>query len=449
LIEPEQETRMDSEQKSVGGMTGRELLVLLVLAAVHFANVMDFMIVMPLGEQYQKDLHITPQEFGWLVAVYGLTSSISGLLAAWFLDRFDRKSTLLALYAGFTVATLLCAASGNYHYLLVTRGLAGVFGGVMASTVMAVVGDLFADARRGRAMGIVMSSFSVASIAGIPVGLFLADKLAWWAPFAVIGAMCVPVWLLAWFVLPSVRGHLHRRHSNAWREYREVLFRSTHVRSYLLTTLLVLSSFMVVPFLTSYLVANVGRARSELFLIYLCGGLATLVTMTLIGWWADRWRKLPVFQLMAFATAIPLLLLTNLPQGTWLLVVLAFTTIFFITSSGRMVPGMAMMTASATPRHRGSFLSVNTAVSHMAMSVASIMAGWILGDTESGAPLVHFSLIGVLAASAAIIAAFLGGWIRPAPGGRDATASVEGAPTHAMAPMSAEAAPAQADAVPA
>jgi DHA1 family inner membrane transport protein len=442
---------MGSQRRLAVGMTGRELLVLLVLASVHFANVMDFMIVMPLGPQYQADLHIKPQEFGWLVSVYGFTSSLSGLLAAWFLDRFDRKRTLLVLYGGFTLATFLCAASGNYYFLLAARGLAGVFGGVMASTVMAVVGDLFADARRGRAMGAVMSSFAVASIVGIPAGLFLAEYFAWWVPFAAIGGMCIPVWLTAWLVLPPIRGHLHKRHPNPWREYREVLLRSTHLRSYVLTTLLVMSSFMVVPFLTSYLVANVGRARSELFSIYLCGGLATLVTMTLIGWWADRWEKLPVYRLMAFATAIPLLLLTNLPHGTWLLVVLVFTTIFFITSSGRMVPAMAMITASAMPRHRGSFLSVNTAVSHMAMSLASILAGWILGETESGAPLVHFPLIGVLAATAAIVSAFLGGWIRPAPGGRDATTSVEGVSTHAPEERNAEAAAISAppDAVPA
>ena len=274
-------------------------------------------------------------------------------------------------------------------------------------------------------MGIVMSAFSVASIAGIPAGLFLAERFAWWAPFAAIGGMCVPAWLLAWFVLPPVRGHLHQRHANPWREYREVLTRSSHLRSYVFTTMLVMSSFMVIPFLTSYLVANIGRPRSELFSIYLCGGLATLLTMTLTGWWADRWGKLPVFRVMAFATALPLLLLTNLPAGTWLVPILLLTTLFFITSSGRMVPGMAMITASATPRHRGSFLSVNTSVSHMAMGLASILAGWILGDTESGAPLRHFPFIGMLAASAALITVLLGGWIRPAPGGRDATTSVE------------------------
>ncbi len=416
---------MGSERSRSARFTGREYLVLLVLAGVHFANVMDFMIIMPLGPQYQEDLHITPKAFGWLVSVYGFSSSLSGLTAAWFLDRFDRKRSLLVIFGGFTTATLLCAVSGNYYYLLAARGLAGVFGGIMASTVMAIVGDLFADARRATAMSFVMSSFSVAMIMGIPVGLALGQGVAWWAPFAAIGALCLPFGAMAFFVLPTVGGHLHRRHANPWREYGDILTRPTHLRAYLLTTLLILSSFMVAPFLTTFLVANVGRAKEELFWIYLCGGGATLVTMNLIGRWADRRGKLPVYRLMAYAAAGPLLLLTLVPAGTWLVPVLAVTTLMFITTSGRMVPGMAMLTASATPRHRGSFLSVNTAVSHMAMSLAAGLAGLILGDTESGAPLEHFPLIGVLAASIAIVTAMMGGWIRPATGGKDATTSVE------------------------
>jgi DHA1 family inner membrane transport protein len=431
------------------GFTVREILVLLVLAGVHFANSMDFMIVMPLGPQYQRDLHIAPQAFGWLVSVYGFSSSLSGLTAAWFLDRFDRKRSLLMIFAGFTVATLLCAASGDYYYLLAARGLAGVFGGIMASTVMAVVGDLFADARRARAMGVVMTAFSVASAAGIPAGLFLAQEIAWWAPFAAIGGVCLPFWVLAAFVLPSLRGHLHRRHTNPWMEYRDILTRPTHLRAYALTMLLVMSSFMVIPFLATYLVANVGRDMDELFWIYLCGGGVTVFTMTLIGWWADRWGKLPVYRIFAFASAAPLLLLTLLPRGMWLWPVLGVTTIMYITTSGRMVPGMAMLTASATPRHRGSFLSVNTAVSHMAMSLAAFVAGLILGDTKPSEPLVNFPVIGVLAAALAVVTAIMGGWIRPAPGGKDATGSVKQLSHPNLGPVSPTKVDAAPDVVPA
>jgi predicted MFS family arabinose efflux permease len=189
--------------------------------------------------------------------------------------------------------------------------------------------------------------------------------------------------------------------------------------------LLVMSSFMVIPYMTTYIVANVGRPKAELPYIYLCGGAATLITLTVIGRLSDRFGKLLFFRTLALATGIPVLLLTNLPHGTGLVSILIITTLFFIFTSGRMVPAMAMITACAEPRHRAGFLSVNTAVQHMAGSLSTFVAGLILGDTEGGAPIVHYSVIGLLAAGATIASAALGGWLRPAPGGKEATASVE------------------------
>jgi hypothetical protein len=88
----------------------------------------------------------------------------------------------------------------------------------------------------------------------------------------------------------------------------------------------------------------------------------------------------------------------------------------------------------------------------MAMGLAAILAGWILSDTASGAPLINYPLIGVLGALAAIASAILGGWIIPAPGGKDATITVEGIPTHGpLAERNGEGsvAAASSDAVPA
>jgi len=417
---------MTAKRNRAGRMTGAEVLVLLVLAAIQFANIMDFMIVMPLGPQYQEDLQITPRAFGLLVSAYGFCASLSGILAAWFIDRFDRKRALLWLYAGFALATLLCAASPNYYLLLAARGLAGVFGGVMGALVMAIVGDLFADSRRGTANGVVMSAFSVATVAGVPAGLFLATKFGWWAPFAAIGGLSMPVLALGWMALPPLRGHLNRRRAvDPLKEFVEVMTQPTHLRAYALMMLLVMSSFMVIPYMTTYIVANVGRPKAELPYIYLCGGAATLITLTVIGRLSDRFGKLLFFRTLALATGIPVLLLTNLPHGTGLVSILIITTLFFIFTSGRMVPGMAMVTACAEPRHRAGFLSVNTAVQHMAGSLSTFVAGLILGDTEGGAPIVHYSVIGLLAAGATIASAALGGWLRPAPGGKEATASVE------------------------
>src|SRR5215470_10852498 len=90
-----------------------ERSLLLLLAAVQFTHIMDFMIMMPLGPQLMRELHISPGEFSSLVATYTISSGLVGLMAAPFIDRFDRRKLLLFTYAGFTLGTLACALSQN------------------------------------------------------------------------------------------------------------------------------------------------------------------------------------------------------------------------------------------------------------------------------------------------------------------------------------------------
>ncbi|HTU22076.1 MAG TPA: MFS transporter [Gemmataceae bacterium] len=399
------------------GLTRREWLLILVLSAVQFTHILDFVIMMPLGPQFKKDLHLSDQWFGFLVSAYAFSAALAGLLAAWFIDRFDRKTALMGLYAGFTLGTLCCAAAPNYAFLLAARALTGAFGGVVAACILAIVGDAFPGMRRGRAMGAIMSAFSVASIVGIPAGLYLANDLNWRAPFAALAFLGAAVLVLVGFVLPSMRGHLVRGRQivNVWSIFCE----PTHLRAYLLMTALVLSSFLIVPYLASYLVANTGRTETELPYVYLCGGLATLVTMTFFGWLSDRFGKLPVFRCLALFTLVPILLLTNLPV-VHLATTLMISTLFMVTTSGRMVPAIALITASSVPGNRGSFLSVNASVQQAGAGLAAALGGLMLGQGPNG-EMTGFSSVGVLACVATLLSIWLAGHLRPAVGGEDAT----------------------------
>jgi predicted MFS family arabinose efflux permease len=386
------------------------------MAAVQFTHISDFVIMMPLGPQFKKDLHLSDQQFGFLVSAYAFSAALAGLLAAWFIDRFDRKTSLLWLYAGFMAGTLCCAAATNYALLLAARAVTGAFGGVVAASILAIVGDAFPGPRRGRAMGAIMSAFSVASIAGVPAGLYLANLLTWRAPFVVLAGLSAAVFVLVSFVLPPMRGHLvrGRQITKVW----SVLIQPTHLRAYLLMSALVMSTFMIVPYLASYLVANTGRTEAELPYVYLCGGLATLGTMTLIGWLSDRFGKLRMFRILAVLTLAPILLVTNLPVVA-LTTTLLISTLFMVTTSGRMVPAMALITASAAPRNRGSFLSVNASVQQAAAGLAAALGGLMLGSAENGA-MTGFPMVGGLACTATLLSVWLAGKVRSAVGGEDA-----------------------------
>jgi predicted MFS family arabinose efflux permease len=398
------------------GLTGREWLLLLVLSAVQFTHILDFVIVMPLGPQFKSDLNLNDQWFGFLVSAYAFSAALAGLLAAWFIDRFDRKTALLGLYAGFTVGTLCCGAAPNYPLLLAARALTGAFGGVVAACILAIVGDAFPGVRRGRAMGAIMSSFSVASIAGVPAGLYLANLVNWRAPFLALAGLSAAVSVLVGLTLPPMRGHLARGRtvSNLWGIFLE----PAHLRAYLLMTAIVFSTFMIVPYLASYLVANTGRTNEELPYVYLGGGLATLVTMTFFGWLSDRLGKLLMFRTLAFFTLMTILLVTNLPSVA-LATVLTVCTLFMVTTSGRMVPAMALITASAAPLNRGGFLSVNASVQQTAMGLASALGGLMLGQGVHG-EITGFPLVGGLACAATLASIWLAGRLQPADGGEDA-----------------------------
>ena len=190
----------------------RERLLLLTLAAIQFTHIMDFMIMMPLGASLMRVFSISPGQFSFLVAAYGISAAVAGFLGGFVLDRFDRRTALLALYTGFGIATLLCALAPNYHFLLLARVAAGAFGGVSGSVVTAMVGDAIPAGRRGRAMGTVMAAFPLASIFGLPVGLVLAGWLGWHAPFFLLGMVSFAILILALHNLPNVVSHRSSAH---------------------------------------------------------------------------------------------------------------------------------------------------------------------------------------------------------------------------------------------
>jgi predicted MFS family arabinose efflux permease len=398
-------------------MTAAEWGLLLVLASMQFTHIVDFMIIMPLGPEYMKAMQLTPEEFGRMVSAYTISAGIASLLAARFLDRFDRKTTLLCLYGGFTVGTLLCAAAPTYGLLLAARTVAGAFGGVTAATVLAIVGDAFPHSRRGTAMGVLMYGFSLATVAGLPMGLILSEQFGWQAPFVCLGILSGVMLVLAAILLPSFRGHL----SEPVREDESLLgvaFDPNHVRAFLLMLALVASSFMIAPFVATYLEFNAKLPKEHLKYVYLCGGLTMMLTLTVFGRLSDRYGKLPVFRVVGLACAVPFLWIPNLPEGASMVAILLATTSMFVFTSGRMVPAMALITNSATPRVRGSFMSLNSAVQQFGAGIATWIAGMILNRAEGeDGPLTGYSEVGVLAVIAVVASVYLAGRLRPAPGG--------------------------------
>lgn len=374
-----------------------EKLLLWTLAAINFIHIVDFMILMPLGPQLMRIFDISPREFGLLVSSYTFSAGTSSFFGAFFLDRFDRKKILLWVYVGFSIATLGCALSPSYPILLAARVLSGVFGGLTSALILAIIGDVIPDARRGRAMGLVMAAFSVASVLGVPMGLFLASLSDWHSPFYVLTGLSVLSLGMIIRYIPSISAHLKNEivRPNPLVVIRRVTSNSNQMRAIALSVMMMFGQFMIIPFLSPYTVANVGFTEMQLAYIYMAGGAFTIFTSPWVGKMADKYGKLKVFTIFMFLNILPIAVITNLGV-TPIYFVLMISTMFFVTSNGRYVPAAAIITGTAKPENRGSFLSFNSAVQQIATGVASLIAGIIIGENAAG-ELTNFNVVGYIA----------------------------------------------------
>jgi predicted MFS family arabinose efflux permease len=381
----------------------RELWLLITLAGIQFTNILDFMIMMPLGPHFTRLFSITDAEFGLLVSAYTLAGGASGLLASTYIDRFGRKRLLLVLYGLFALSTLACGLASTYGALMVARIAAGVFGGVLSALSQTIVGDAIPFERRGRAMGIVMTSFSVSTVAGVPMGLYMAAHWGWNAPFLGIAALCVLLMVFAAITLPVLTAHLTlHAPASPWQRIRETLVDRNHQRAFLFSALLMFAGFTVIPYITIYMQTNVGMQSEQIPLIYLCGGVATLISARWVGRLADSMGKFETFRILAVVVVVPMVVTTLLqPMALWL--VLMTTTAFFVFMSGRMIPGMAMLTSAANPALRGTFMTLNSAVQSASMGLAALAGGHIISRDAQGL-VQNYWMAAVLGACASVLA---------------------------------------------
>lgn len=381
----------------------RERALLYTLMIMQFTVILDFMIMMPLSPQLMVAFSIQPAQFGVLVSSYSIAAGLSALIASAIADRFDRRHALLACYFGLALATLGCGLASSYWWLLIARVVAGFFGGVMGAVALAIVGDLIPLQRRGHAMGIVMLSFSLAAVAGVPLGLFIANHYHWQTPFLFIVVVCAFVMALSWVIVPPVRGHLLEGQAvtSIVNSYRELLSVANHWWGFITTSLVMFGGFMVIPYIAPSVVANTPVTNLELPYIYLVGGAVTLFSRPIIAQLTDRYPHAQVLTWLVLLSFIPIVLVTQTFKVN-LYWHLAMAALFFIFVSGRFIPSSAMVTASCEPRFRGRVMAFNSAMQNFGSGLAAFVAGLILVKSPSG-EILHYDWVGYFACGVGIL----------------------------------------------
>lgn len=394
-------------------MTWKERMILIILASLNFTHILDFMIMMPLGNYLMPHFHITAQYFSWIVASYPVTACVSGLISAFYVDQFDRKKVLLFAYSGFLVGTFCCGIAPDEIFLMAARILTGFFGGLIGAQVLSIIADTFAYEKRGRAMGTIFMAFSVASVFGVPFSLYLANIYSWHAPFLFIAILGVPIIFFIARFLPAQQSHIAERDENSGRfrpDVKKILSDMFNNRSQLIALLLsgflMMGHFLIIPFINPYMEFNMGFSKSSTPLIYMVGGLCALVSSSVIGRLADKHGKFKVFSICLIFSIIPIFFITNMPIIPFYAVLCIFG-FWFTFSTGRNIPAQAMISTVVNPAQRGQFMSFNSSFQQLFTGFASVIAGFIVTQDDKGR-ILHYNWVGFLSVAIVFGTLFLG-----------------------------------------
>jgi predicted MFS family arabinose efflux permease len=382
--------------------TRYQVFMIAILALLQFTIVLDFIVISPLGAQLLKDMNLSTSDFGLVVSVYAFSAGISGLIAAGFADKIDRKKLLLFFYTGFILGTLLCGIADSYRFLLIARIVTGLFGGVIGSVSFAIITDLFRMELRGRVMGFVQMAFSTSQVLGIPVGLYLANKLGWHSPFIMISCASVVAGIIILLKMKPINAHLGiQSDRNAFRHLFKTVFQIRYFGAFSVNILLVTGGYMLMPFGSAFGVNNLGISMQHLPILYMVTGLFSMMGGPIIGKLSDTIGKFKIFLVGSIITIVSLLIYCNLGV-TPLWIVIAINIILTIGVLARMISSSALMTAIPEKSDRGAFMSVNASVQQVSGGIAAVIAGSIVVQSGTG-KLLHYDTLGYVVISAVII----------------------------------------------
>jgi predicted MFS family arabinose efflux permease len=390
----EKQEKKQKQSRPPLDFTPYQKFIVAILALLQFTIVLDFMILSPLGDILMKSLNLSTKQFGSVVSAYAISAGISGILAAGFADKYDRKKLLLFFYIGFILGTIFCGLAYNYETLFMARVITGVFGGVVGSIGMAVITDLFSLQQRGRVMGMVQMAFAGSQILGIPIGLSLATAFGWHSTFFMVVILAVIIGIAVVFRMKPITEHLKlQTESNPYKHLINTLKKKDYRIGYLAISLLSMGGFMLMPFTSAFLVNNVHIPQENLRIIFLFTGISSVIIMPLIGRMSDRVDKIKLFTAGSLLAAVMVVVYTNLPPvPIWSVIIV--NMILFMGIMSRMVPATILNSAMPSMADRGAYMSINSSLQQMAGGLAAIFAGLVISQPEKTSPIENFNILG-------------------------------------------------------
>lgn len=351
--------------------------LILTVALIQFVNILDFMLVMPLGPDFSKALGIPASEIGIIGGSYSFAAACVGLIAALFLDKFPRKATILFCLSGLAIATFLTVIVWDKYSMIAARLFAGAFGGPLTALSNAVIIDYIAEQRRGRAIGKVAGGFAAASIFGVPFGLELASRISWHAPFVVTTILTIIVLGIAYKNLPyDPAKNKSTRFKTSLRQLINMMKSELAILTYFTFALIMIGGFMIIPNISAHIQLNLNYPRESLGMLYLVGGSISFFTMRFAGLIVDKTSS--TIGMLIFSSVLLFAIYFGFYNFNLGVPVIIIFVLFMVASTGRMICVQTVSSKVPSPSERAAFMSVQTTVMNLSSASGAMISSMIL-----------------------------------------------------------------------
>lgn len=365
-------------------------LVLSLFMALLFTVVVDFLLLQSLSAELLKT-H-SPEEFAALLSSYAISAAVSGWVTSLIIDRFNRKTFLIAVYAGFLTGLLLTYFSNTYSLLVLARIVTGIFGGVIATACYTIITQIFKTHQRGKAMGWVQLAFALAQIGGLPLALYLSTLYPWQIPFLCLFFFGLTVGTASLLFLKSIPSPVVNSSMKVKATLTTNFSQSTYRLMLINNALLVSADVLFMTFNAAFIVNNLSISEDELPIVYLVSGACMLIFSPFIGQLTDAWGRYKVYLIGSVLSVIVVVLFTQLAAAS-LITVTVLQALFFVGISARMISSTALTTSVPSQKNAGSFLALDSSFQQIANSAAATLAGSLIALNASQ-KIENYSLLG-------------------------------------------------------
>lgn len=358
-----------------------------VIAFVQFTNALEYMVFNPVFVFMATDFAVPVSFSGYVSGMYTLGAVLSGIIAFYWIDHFNKKRFLIINMALLGLLTLLTTCTSSFSLLLVLRFCAGLVGGTTMGVGISILINNAPPNLRGKMLATVIASFSIVSIVGMPTILFLCTHYGWHVALWLISALCVLALPLIVSFIPKDQVSLDTLRAPPL-DVDTILFASANA-------LVQFSPMLVIPILAPLMIQQLGTSQDLLPWLFFSGGVMGYVSTKITGVLTSRFSAL----VLATGSTIVFILSLLIPVLGYEHAAL-FISLFLGASYSRLVSSSVVTMQFPNDRQRAGFSSLQTSIMYLLTTVAFFLSAFLL-PAHGMTPQSVNTLLAVCAISAA------------------------------------------------